>query len=559
MCSKYQNFITQYLKQNNMDTFNITDEMISGIEIIDEKKVLKSHYYQYYRKCSMNNINFENRLNLKRTIYGMVAATVLALPGFFIDQASAADTATTPPLVRELYNGNWPSDEEAQQLLDELYYQRAIHAYITMLPALNVIGMRDGSEAEFGAGYNVLPVWKDRMDSRTWVPTPNADVIYSMSYLDLKETGPLVVAAPPKVIGMFTDFFQRTITDVGAVGPDRAQGGLYLLLPPGYQGHVPDGYFSFESSTFNVFLFFRTVLVQGKDGPDTRPAVANAERTRIYPLWEQEKDVKPMEFPNAAGKRVDMMYPIDNGYWQKLKKFVDYEPVSAIEPELRGILASIGIVKGKPFKPTQRQQELLKKAVETAPKMILAMRKMGRPDNRNLYYKDRQYERAWSGATAEFMQENYLDVDQRASFFQYAYSSAPAMVMRTIGAGSKYPVTARDKDGKILNGTHTYKLHLPAGIPAKAFWAVTLYNITDGSMPETPQLMPSTNGYEKVEKNNDGSIDLYFGPAKPEGVGEKNWIQTIEGRDFIAVIRLYGADIAFYDQTWKPDDVVKLK
>ncbi len=86
-----------------------------------------------------------------------------------------------------------------------------------------------------GKGYNVLPIWKDRMDSRAWIPTPNADVIYSMSYLDLKETGPLVVAAPPNVIGMFTDFFQRTITDVGLIGPDRARGGLYLLLPPDYE------------------------------------------------------------------------------------------------------------------------------------------------------------------------------------------------------------------------------------------------------------------------------------------------------------------------------------
>ena len=187
-----------------------------------------------------------------------------------------AQNETPPPLVRQLYDGNWPSEEEAQELRDELYYQRAIHAYMTMLPALNVIGMRDGSEAAFGKGYNVLPIWKDRMDARAWVPTPNADVIYSMSYLDLKETGPLVVAAPAGVIGMFTDFFQRTITDVGAIGPDRARGGLYLLLPPDYQGHVPDGYFTFRSSTYNVFLFFRTVLVAGENGPDTEPAVATA-------------------------------------------------------------------------------------------------------------------------------------------------------------------------------------------------------------------------------------------------------------------------------------------
>jgi hypothetical protein len=490
------------------------------------------------------------------TIILAVICTAAILTGM---QARAQAQEAAPPLVRKLYNGNWPSEDKAQQLLDELFYQRAIHAYMTMLPALNVIGMRDGSEAAFGAGYNVLPIWKQRMDSRAWVPTPNADVIYSMSYLDLKETGPLVVAAPPKVIGMFTDFFQRTITDVGAIGPDRARGGLYLLLPPGYQGHVPKGYFAFESSTYNVFLFFRTVMAKGENGPDPAPAVALAEQTRIYPLWEEEKNVKPMEFPNGSGKRIDMMYPTDFAYWEKLKAFVDYEPTEAITPELRGVLASIGIVKRQPFTPTKRQKELLNKAVETAPKMILAMRLMGRPDKRNLYYKDRQYERAWSGGTAEFMQKTYLDVDQRAAFFQYAYSSAPAMVMRTINAGSKYPFTIRDKNGNLLNGSYTYKLHLPAGIPAKLFWAVTLYNVTDGTMPETAQLMPSKNGFENTVRNDDGSIDLYFGPTKPQGVAETNYIQTIEGRDFITVIRLYGAGLDFFDQTWKPDDVVKLK
>ena len=490
----------------------------------------------------------------RRVVFALVCALVM-LAGA---QAQAQETA--PPLVRQIYDGNWPSAEEAQQLRDELFYQRAIHTYMTMLPALNVIGMRDGSEAAFGAGYNVLAIWKDRMDSRAWVPTPNADVIYSMSYLDLKETGPLVVAAPAGVIGMFTDFFQRTITDVGAIGPDRARGGLYLLLPPGYQGHVPDGYFPFISSTYNVFLFFRTVMKKGANGPDPTPAVALAERTRIYPLWEEEKNVKPMEFPNGSGKRINMMYPTDFAFWEKLKAFVDYEPVEAITPELRGVLASIGIVKGRPFEPTAGQKELLSKAVQVAPKMILALRMKLRADGRDIYYKDRQYIRAWAGGTAEWMQDSYLDVNQRATFFQYAYSSAPAMVMRTIGAGSKYPVTFRDKDGDLLNGSHSYKLHLPSGIPAKAFWAVTLYNITDGTMPETPQLLPSKNSLnQSTAKNQNGSIDLFFGPTKPEGVADTNWIQTVKGRDFMAVIRLYGADIPFFDQTWKPDDVVKLK
>src|SRR5262245_62412151 len=172
--------------------------------------------------------------------------SMLLASTLYVGSPADAEEPAAPPLVQQLNNGNWLPQVEAESLRDELFYQRAIFAYMTILPALNVIGMRDGSEATFGKGYNVLPIWKDRMDSRAWVPTPNADVIYSMNYFDLRETGPLVVAAPPNVIGMFTDFFQRTITDVGAIGPDRARGGLYLLLPPGYDGERPQGYFTFE-------------------------------------------------------------------------------------------------------------------------------------------------------------------------------------------------------------------------------------------------------------------------------------------------------------------------
>ena len=489
----------------------------------------------------------------------LLTAFIAASVALLAVTSTSAQEVPAPPLVKQLNNGNWLSEKEAEALRDELYYQRAVHAYMTMLPALNVIGMRDGSEASFGKGYNILPIWKDRMDSRCWVPTPNADVIYSMNYLDLKETGPLVIAAPPNVIGMFTDFFQRTITDVGAIGPDRARGGLYLLLPPGYDGQRPQGYFSFESPTYNVFLFFRTIMKKGKNGPDPAPAVALAEQTRIYPLYTPEKDVKPMQFPNGSGQRINMMYPVDNTYWTKLKEFVDYEPVSAIDPELRGVLASIGIVKGQPFQPSERQQELLKKAVETAPKMILAMRQLGREDKRNRYYTDRQYENTWAGGTAEWFQDSYLDVNQRACYFQIAYSSAPAMVMRTLGAGSKYPFTARDADGEFLNGSKNYKLHLPPNPPAALFWAVTAYNVTDGTMPETAQLLPSINAFNDVVKNPDGSVDLFFGPEKLGAAPKSNWIQTVPRRNFLVALRLYGTGVEFFDQTWKPDDVVKVK
>jgi hypothetical protein len=147
------------------------------------------------------------------------------------------------------FPGGYPTEDTQARLLGQLYFQRAVEVYLGALPAVNMLAIRDGSEAKWGAGHHILPVWKSRMDAKTIIPTPNADVLYAQSYLDLKEDGPLVIAAPPRLIGMLTDFWQRALTDVGIGGPDQGQGGLYLVLPPDYDGEVPDGYHAFRSST----------------------------------------------------------------------------------------------------------------------------------------------------------------------------------------------------------------------------------------------------------------------------------------------------------------------
>ena len=164
------------------------------------------------------------------------------------------------------------------------------------------------------------------------------------------------------------------LTDVGAAGPDQGRGGLYLLLPPDHEGPVPGGYHAFRSSTYNVFLFFRTLLTQGADGPDTRQAVATAEATRVYPLGSIQRRRPRMELPNATPVRVNMMYPTDFTYWEKLKRFIDHEPVGCLDPVTRGMLAGLGIVKGEPFQADARFRAILTRAVETAPRMLQALR-----------------------------------------------------------------------------------------------------------------------------------------------------------------------------------------
>ena len=168
-------------------------------------------------------------------------------------------------------------------MLDELYFQRAVQVYLGALPAVNMLAIRDGSEEKWGSGHHIPPTWKSRMDAKAVIPTPNADVIYAQSYLDLKKDGPLVVVVPPgRLIGMFTDFWQRALTDVGVGGPDKGQGGVFLLLPPDHEGPIPDGYHTFRSSTYNVFWFWRGVMARGADRPDPTEAVAMIEQTLVY-------------------------------------------------------------------------------------------------------------------------------------------------------------------------------------------------------------------------------------------------------------------------------------
>ena len=486
-------------------------------------------------------------------IYKTLAAT--ALSAVFLPAALAAQAAEDHwQALSELpFSGGYPNEQTSARLYDELDFQRAVQVYLWALPAMNIDAMRQGSEAAFGAGNHILPVWKDRLNTKTKVTTPNSDVVYAMSYLDLKD-GPVVVEVPPGLQGMFDDFWHRPIADVGFVGPDKGKGGKYLLLPPDYKGDGPDGYFTFRSPTYRVFLFWRGFLKDGK----TDEAVKTIEKTVIYPLGK--KDAAPaMVFPNASEKPASMLVTQDISYFENLKQFIDYEPVDREDFAMRGMMATLGIVKGQPFEPDERMKTILNRAADVAWKMASVQRYERRiPGTRR--YADRQFDEGFIGGSEVFEGDTYLNLDSRTAFFRFAYSSSPGMVAEMVGKGSKYPLTFKDADGNFLMGENTYRLRLPKGIPAENFWAATLYNApTAAGVDKAGQLIPSVNSQQELAYNDDGSLDLYFGPELPAGAPKSNYIGTNPGEGFFVIIRLYSPGKAYFDKTWKPDDVVKLK
>ncbi len=508
---------------------------------------------------------------MKPKLIPLALACALAFNGIAFAKSTHFETLANLP-----FKENRPTKETAQTLRDELLFQRATQTYLWALPLINTLGMKTGSEKVFGNGYNVLPVWKKRLDAKTLVTTPNADVIYAMNFVDLGKDGPLVFEAPPKLQGILLDFWQRPIPvdggkffgDVGFFGPDDGKGGKFLLLPPDYKGEVPEGYFVYRSATNNVIIFLRAFY---QDPKNLTPAVDLFEQTKIYPL-NGEKNAKPMQFPDASGVPANMLPVRDGSAFDQLKLLVDSEGANLADSDGLGMLASLGIVKGQPFTPDAKTKVILDSAAKTAYKMS---RVIGFEDVVGgisyRVYPDRRWVNpfadatptnlggaknlAWQNVTGVYP---YLDVDARIWFFTNYYSISPGMVSQTAGKGAKYMIAFTDSKGTPLSGGSNYRLNLPANIPAANFWSVTLYEAENASQLANGQPFPSLGSRDQTVQNADGSTDIYLGAKAPKGK-EGNWLTTVPGKGYFAIIRLYGPTEAAIDKSWKPGDIEKVK
>jgi hypothetical protein len=392
------------------------------------------------------------------------------------------------------------------------------------------------------------------MDSKTLFLTANTTTIYNFIWLNTKD-GPLVIEAPPKVLGMIDDFWFRWVTDIGATGPDKGQGGKYLVLPPGYKDPVPDGYFVVRPPTYNMWFFFRGFLVDGNPAPAVESIKKNL---RIYPLAKAANPPQ-MNFVNQSGKYFNTIGSVDFSFYEDVNEVVQEEPVEASDPETLGLLASIGIEKGKPFKPDARMKKILTEAAA-----------VGDITARAIVYKTRMpeayfYENsAWNspylaGGYLFLKQKGVRYLDARTYFFLYATGITPAMAEKMVGKGSQYAVASVDAKGAPLDGSKSYKLHLPPNIPAKSFWSITLYDSQTRSMLQTDQQFPAVGSLTKgLVVNADKSVDLYFGPKAPAGQ-ENNWVQTMPGQGWSTLFRLYGPLEPWFDKTWRPGEIEPMK
>jgi hypothetical protein len=334
------------------------------------------------------------------------------------------------------------------------------------------------------------------------------------------------------------------------VGPDQGKGGRYLFVPPGYTGNLPtDGFFVQKPHTNGILIFYRAFV----QGGDVAAAVRGVKAAAgIYPL-SAAANPPATTFVNASGRKFNTVHSNDFNFYEELNAVVQSEPADAFDPETTGLFAAIGIKKGKPFTPDARMKVILTDAVAVGNASARAILFASR-DERTKFYPDRQWFTGFVGGSYLFEDHGERMLDARVLFHYYATGITPAMAAAKPGSGSAYAVAARDSKGSYLDGGKTYRITLPAPIPAGQFWSFTVYDNQTRSMLETDQKLAGIDSNQTgIKKNPDGSVTVWFGPKAPTGQ-DSNWVQTMPGKGWNTLLRLYAPLQPWFDKTWKPGD-----
>ena len=482
-----------------------------------------------------------------------------------------------------------PSPETVQKALDAAAFNHALAAYLNSYGAASAYALKQGF-ASVGATENVVLIFSELMDANSLFLTANADTVYFMAIVDLSK-GPLVIEQPPLSLGTINDMWFQWIIDIGFPGPDRGEGGKYLLLPPGYDGPVPDGgYFVARSKTDSVLYAARAFLSDN----DPKPAAELIKKTlKIYPYTpgtygtsiatlleggvrlEKAPPVPETKFIEGSGKAFNTIPPSDYSFFEMLNEAVQAQPANSYDVELAGQLAAIGIVKGQDFAPDERMRAILTDAAAVGNAISRALNWRADEIEGWAYYPDSGWSNMlWEGGanfetpppmiTAQGMFEPLPPTGARTlnskTAFYFAYTlDSPGMIMRLPHVGSQYLMGFVDAGKNHLDGGKTYKVVLPKGIPAANFWSFTLYDNQTRSMLQTPQRYPRAGSQSyptpAAVADADGSTTIWFGPEKPEGVPEGNWIQTVPGKGWFTLLRLYGPLESFFTREWRLSEI----
>ncbi|GAA4843738.1 DUF1254 domain-containing protein [Luteimicrobium xylanilyticum] len=449
--------------------------------------------------------------------------------------------------------GGYPTPETAARAHDEADLVRAIWCYRFFYPTVSLEATWRGNLAGGVVPNEAFALLEGT--PRQVVFTANSDTPYSGVTVDLSD-GPVVVDIPPGVLmGTANDLNQLWVLDLGLPGPAKAAGGRHALLPPGWEGDVPDGVYAAHATTDRVLVLVRALPQHG----DVAGAIELMKSVQVYPLGGSSGDW-PIDWVNLSEEDgldfSPVPWELGLDYWRVLRETLDANPSN---PEYRfayGELAALGIEAGKPFEPDARLAGILEHAARAGHAQLAAQS-----------FADRRPERqVWDGThwewavlqpeSGRFEAPGYTDLYAREKWFYQAQIESPAMFARQPGAGSLYWLGLRDETGAYLDGGGSYTLDVPLPVPAGLFWSVTVYDARTRSELSTEQGKAALRSLvELADVGETGSVRLYFGPEAPaDPVDAAHWIRTAPGVGWFVYFRIYGPQGPTFDGSWHLPD-----
>ncbi len=445
------------------------------------------------------------------------------------------------------------SPDELEQRTIE---RRAVEAAIWGIPAVNYDLMLQEMLTKTKGKVNEIVYWSRPLDWHNQTLTPNPDAIYLMTFTNTKDVGPIVIEVPAaeggSINGNIVNVWQMPLEDAGPSGADQGKGGKYLILPPGYQDKVPDGYIPLKSDTYGGYALLRSNLASHSDA-DIEKSVVYAKKLKVYPLSQAANPPETI-FTDAKDVFFDSTIKYDTSFFNSLDRIVQSEPWLGRDRVMIDQLKSLGIEKGKPFKPDAMTSKQLQAGIAEAHQWLeakyntemLPFYERGRwnfPTNPDLM----------KAATASFDEPDAYPVDIRGLTYSYAYIG-----IKRLGAGQFYLISIKDKDGRTFDGAKTYRLNVPANVPVQQYWSLTAYDRETHALIRNMPRASRSSQIPELQKNPDGSVDIVLGPKAPKDK-DANWIPTDPKRDFELMFRLYAPTKALFDKTWVLPDVTQVK